>query len=190
MQIYKKMANRQFFISLPPEIMRLSPRRSNDQRVLMKVKLILTGKTDSSYLKQGIGEYENRVKHYVPYECTVIPALKSPAGLSVQEIQGREAVQILKNITSADYLVLLDEKGKELGSVEFSSFLNQRFTSGIKSLVFLVGGPYGVSGEIRKRANYILSLSRMTFSHQMVRLFFIEQFYRALTILNNESYHH
>jgi len=152
--------------------------------------MLLIGKTDTEYLKQGIEEYEKRIRHYIPYESIVIPALKNVSGYSPSEIKIREAEQLLKNISASDYLVLLDETGKEFGSVEFSAFLGQRFSSGIKSLVFIVGGAYGVSDSIKKKANFILSLSQMTFSHQMVRLFFLEQLYRGLTILNNESYHH
>jgi 23S rRNA (pseudouridine1915-N3)-methyltransferase len=156
----------------------------------MKIKLLLLGKTDIDYIQLGITEYEKRIKHYLPYESIVLPALKNVAGYSPSEIKIREAEQIMKSIAVSDFLVLLDEKGKELSSVEFSGFLSQRFSSGIKSLVFIVGGAYGVSETIKKKSNVILSLSQMTFSHQMVRLFFLEQLYRGLTILNNESYHH
>jgi 23S rRNA (pseudouridine1915-N3)-methyltransferase len=156
----------------------------------MKIKLLLIGKTDTEYIQQGIAEYEKRIRHYLPYESIVIPALKNVAGYSPSEIKIREAEQLMKNISVSDFLVLLDEKGKELNSVEFSGFLSQRFSSGIKSLVFIIGGAYGVSEQMKKKANIILSLSQLTFSHQMVRLFFVEQLYRGLTILNNESYHH
>jgi len=156
----------------------------------MKIKLVLIGKTDTEYIKKGIEEYEKRIRHYIPYESIVIPALKKVAGYSPSEIKIREAEQLMKNVSVSDFLVLLDEKGRELSSVEFSGFLSQRFSSGVKSLVFIVGGSFGVSETIKKKANFILSLSQMTFSHQMVRLFFLEQLYRGLTILNNESYHH
>jgi 23S rRNA (pseudouridine1915-N3)-methyltransferase len=156
----------------------------------MKIKLLLTGKTDIDYLKDGILEYEKRIRHYVSYEAVAIPALKNIAGFSSPEVKIREAKQLLRYISVSDFVVLLDETGKELSSVEFSGFLNQRFSSGIKSLVFIVGGVFGVDESVKKRVNIILSLSRMTFSHQMVRLFFLEQLYRGLTILNNESYHH
>lgn len=156
----------------------------------MKIKLLLTGKTDTEYIKTGIQEYEKRVKHYLPYESVVIPALKNTGGLAVREIKIRESEQLLKYLSVSDYVVLLDENGKELTSVEFSGFLNQRFTSGIRSLVFIVGGAFGVDDNVKKRADMILALSRMTFPHQMVRVFFLEQLYRALSILNNESYHH
>ena len=156
----------------------------------MKIKLLLIGKSDTEYIQQGVAEYEKRIKHYIPYESIVIPALKNVAGYSPTEVKIREAEQLMKNIAVSDYIVLLDETGKEFSSVEFSGFLSQRFSSGVKSLVFIVGGAFGVSEPIKKKANFILSLSQMTFSHQMIRLFFIEQLYRGLTILKNESYHH
>jgi 23S rRNA (pseudouridine1915-N3)-methyltransferase len=156
----------------------------------MKIKLLLVGKTDTDYIKAGILEYEKRIRHYLPYESVVIPSLKNTAGLTVQEIKFREAEQLMKFLSVSDYVVLLDENGREMNSVGFSGFLNQRFSSGIKSLVFIIGGAFGVDETVKKRSNTVLSLSRMTFSHQMVRVFFLEQLYRALTILNNESYHH
>ena len=156
----------------------------------MKIKLLFTGKTDIDYLKEGILEYEKRIRHYVPYESVVIPALKNIAGFTSPEIKIREAEQLLRYISVSDFVVLLDESGKELSSVEFAAFLNQQFSSGLKSLVFIVGGAFGVDESVKKKVNMILSLSRLTFSHQMVRLFFLEQLYRGLTILNNESYHH
>ena len=156
----------------------------------MKVQLLLVGKTDQDYIQQGIKEYEKRVKHYLSFETIVIPAIKKSVALTPGEIMGREADLLLKNISPADYVILLDEKGKEFSSSGFSVFLNQRFSSGMKTLIFIIGGAYGVNEPVKKRANHILSLSPMTFSHQMVRLFFMEQLYRALTILNNESYHH
>jgi 23S rRNA (pseudouridine1915-N3)-methyltransferase len=156
----------------------------------MKVRFIMMGKTESSYIGEGTGEYEKRIRHYVTLETVVMPALKNQAGLSIPEIRQRESELLLKSIGESEYLVLLDETGREYTSVEFSAFLNARFSSGIRSLVFLIGGPYGVSDAVKRRANHVLSLSRMTFSHQMVRLFFLEQLYRGLTILNHESYHH
>ena len=156
----------------------------------MKLKLLLIGKTDKEYIQAGVYEYEKRIKHYLPYESIVIPALKNIAGLTVPEIKIRESEQLLKYLSVSDYVVLLDENGREMNSVEFSGFLNQRFSAGIKSLVFIVGGAFGVDETVKKRAGMVLALSRMTFSHQMVRMFFLEQLYRALSILNNESYHH
>jgi 23S rRNA (pseudouridine1915-N3)-methyltransferase len=156
----------------------------------MKIKFIVIGKTDQEYLKEGIREYESRIRHYLPFETIVITSMRKTAGLTTTEIKIREAELLLKNIVPSDYVVLLDEIGKEMNSVGFSVFLRKQFSSGMKALVFLVGGPYGVDEVIKKRANQILALSQMTFSHQMVRLFFLEQLYRGLTILNNEPYHH
>jgi 23S rRNA (pseudouridine1915-N3)-methyltransferase len=156
----------------------------------MKVRLLLTGKTEEEYLKTGVREYETRIKRYIPFEIVEIPALKNASGLSVAEQLAREAVLITRQFQSSDIVVLLDENGTEMKSQEFSRFLNQQFLSGGKNLVFVVGGPFGFDPALRKQASYALSLSKMTFSHQMVRLFFTEQLYRALTILRGESYHH
>ena len=156
----------------------------------MKGKLILYGKTEESYLKQGILLYESRIRHYVPFEIIEIPALKNPLTLSAQELSARESQAIGKRFQPGDIIVLLDEKGKEMSSVEFSAFLNRNFITGGKNLVFAVGGPFGFDDITKKQASHILSLSRMTFSHQMVRLFFAEQLYRGMTIIRGESYHH
>ncbi len=156
----------------------------------MKITLILNGKTEDDYLIKGISIYEQRLKHYIPFEMIVIPALKNAKALSIEQQKQKEAELLLKNVQPSDRLILLDELGKELGSVQFSEFIQQQMNSGIKNLVFVVGGPYGFSDEVYKRANGKVSLSKMTFSHQMVRLFFIEQLYRAMTILRNEPYHH
>jgi 23S rRNA (pseudouridine1915-N3)-methyltransferase len=156
----------------------------------MKITLLVTGKTESEYLKDGIREYETRIRRYLPFEIIEVPALKNISSLTVGEQKAREAAMILKQIQPGEILVLLDEQGKELTSAGFANFLNQRFLSGGKGIVFLVGGPFGSDETLRKRAGHILSLSKMTFSHQMVRLFFTEQLYRALTILRGESYHH
>lgn len=156
----------------------------------MKIKLIAIGKTDEPYLIEGMKSYENRIRRYIPLEVVEIPGLKNASKLSKEEWKSKEAVKILSLLTTQDIIILLDEQGKEMGSVEFSSFLNQKFGSGSKNLIFIIGGPYGFDDAVRKRAHFILSLSQMTFSHQMVRLFFLEQLYRALTILRNEAYHH
>lgn len=156
----------------------------------MKITLILNGKTEDEHIIKGFTVYEQRLKHYVSFETVVIPALKNTKALSIEQQKQKEAELLFKQIQSADKLILLDENGKEYNSVGFSDFIQQQMNSGIKSLVFVVGGPYGFSEEVYKRANGKLSLSKMTFSHQMVRLFFIEQVYRAMTILKNEPYHH
>ncbi|MCX6304724.1 MAG: 23S rRNA (pseudouridine(1915)-N(3))-methyltransferase RlmH [Bacteroidetes bacterium] len=156
----------------------------------MKIKLLLCGKTEEEFLKTGIREYEMRINRYVPFQIVEIPALKNAANLSLAEQNARESVMISKHFSAGDVIVLLDEHGKEMRSVEFASFLNRQFLSGSKNLVFVVGGPYGIDPSLKKQASSILSLSRMTFSHQMVRLFFTEQLYRGLTIMRGESYHH
>jgi 23S rRNA (pseudouridine1915-N3)-methyltransferase len=156
----------------------------------MKIKLLLTGKTEEEFLKTGIREYETRIKRYIPFEIVEIPALKNAANLSPAAQNTRESVMISKQFLPGDVIILLDEHGKEMRSVEFASFLNKQFLTGSKSLVFVVGGPYGFDPSLKKQASSILSLSKMTFSHQMVRLFFTEQLYRGLTIMRGESYHH
>ena len=156
----------------------------------MKVKLVIIGKTEESYLITGMKEYESRIARYLSLEVVEIPGLKNASHLGKQEWKAKEAAKILPVFTTSDIIILLDEKGKEMNSVEFSSFLNQKFSSGSKNLVFVVGGPFGFDESVEKKAHFRLSLSQMTFSHQMVRLFFIEQLYRALSILRGESYHH
>lgn len=156
----------------------------------MKVKFIVVGKTDQDYLAEGIAVYESRLKNYVSFETLVIPALKNAKNLPVEQQKIKEGKLILKSIDTSDVLILLDEKGAEYSSLDFSKFIQQQMNSGIRTLVFVVGGPFGFSDEVYKRANKKLSLSKMTFSHQMVRLFFVEQLYRAMTILKGEKYHH
>lgn len=157
---------------------------------IMKITLILSGKTDDDYIVKGFTMYEQRLKHYISFETIVIPALKNTKALSIEQQKQKEGDLIFKNIQSSDRLILLDENGKEYNSIGFSEFIQQQMNSGIKNIVFVVGGPYGFSDEMYKRANGKISLSKMTFSHQMVRLFFVEQLYRAMTILKNEPYHH
>jgi 23S rRNA (pseudouridine1915-N3)-methyltransferase len=156
----------------------------------MKITLILNGKTEDDYLIKGFAVYEQRLKHYISFETIVIPALKNTKALSIEQQKQKEGELILKNVQPSDKLMLLDENGREYNSVAFSEFIQQQMNSGIKNLVFVVGGPYGFSEEIYKRSNGKIALSKMTFSHQMVRLFFIEQLYRSMTILRNEPYHH
>ena len=156
----------------------------------MKVKFVCIGKTGKDFLLQGEQEYLNRLKHYVAIERVELPDLKNASKLSKEQIKEQEGKELLSKIQGADVLVLLDERGKELSSVQFADFIQQRFNSGAKNLVFFVGGAYGFSHEVYDRSNFKISLSKMTFSHQMVRLFFAEQFYRAFTIINGEKYHH
>jgi 23S rRNA (pseudouridine1915-N3)-methyltransferase len=156
----------------------------------MKVKLLAIGKTDEPYLIEGIKEYSNRIQRYLSIEIIEIPGLKNASHLDRKEWKAKEATKIMPVFAPKDIIILLDEKGKEMTSVEFSSFLNQKFSNGSGNLVFVIGGPYGFDESVKNKAHSRLSLSKMTFSHQMVRLFFLEQFYRALTILRNEAYHH
>jgi Uncharacterized conserved protein len=156
----------------------------------MKVKQIMIGKTETSYLKEGIEEYETRIKRLVPYESIQIPAARSSSQMNIKVTKLKEAEKVLNYIAASDFVVLLDEKGKELRSIEFADFLGAKLNSSIKTLVFISGGPYGFDDSLKTRANFILSLSKMTFSHQMVRLFFTEQLYRAFSIMNNTAYHH
>ena len=156
----------------------------------MKIKLLAIGKTDDKLLIQLIEEYQKRLKHYIKFELEIIADLKNTKNLSEAEQKEREGELILKKIQATDQLILLDEKGKEYRSIEFSRFLQKKMNSGIKQLVFVIGGPYGFSEAVYKKAQGKISLSKMTFSHQMIRLFTVEQLYRAFTILRNEPYHH
>jgi len=156
----------------------------------MKIKLLLIGKTDEEYLKQGIDKYISRLKHYINFELVVIPDIKKTKNLSIQQQKQKEGEYLLNQISSGDFVILLDEKGKDYTSVGFSKLLQKHLNSGIKNLVFIVGGPYGFSDEVYQKSNQKISLSKMTFSHQMVRLIFTEQLYRSMTILKGEPYHH
>ncbi|WP_047245115.1 23S rRNA (pseudouridine(1915)-N(3))-methyltransferase RlmH [Maribacter thermophilus] len=156
----------------------------------MTIKLLAIGKTDSSELQNLIDLYERRLGHYINFEIEIIPDLKKTKNLTEDQQKTKEGELILKQLSNTDVLILLDEKGKQYTSIEFSTYLQKKMNSGIKQLVFLIGGPYGFSQEIYNKAAGKISLSKMTFSHQMVRLFVIEQIYRAFTILRNEPYHH
>ena len=156
----------------------------------MKIILFEVGKTNKQYLIEEISDYQKRLKHYMSLEIVEIPNIKNKKNLSWEEITKKEGNMILTQIKSSDYLVLLDDKGKQFTSVEFSNKLRQWMLNRTKRLIFVIGGAYGFSKEIYNRGNEKLSLSRMTFSHQMVRLFFVEQLYRGYTILNNQPYHH
>jgi 23S rRNA (pseudouridine1915-N3)-methyltransferase len=150
----------------------------------------MIGKTDDAYLIEGIEKYAQRIKHYIPMELKILPDLKKTKNLSSEQQKKLEGDQIIENVQAGDFMVLMDEKGKEFSSVDFSKFIEKKMVSGLKRLVFVIGGPYGFSDQVYAKANAKLSLSKMTFSHQMVRLFFVEQVYRAMTILKNEPYHH
>ena len=155
----------------------------------MKVEFWVIGKTSESYLNKGIDIYSKRLNHYLKFEMLVIPDVKNPKNLNSEQLKSKEGELILKKLKNEDYLILLDEKGKEFTSVQFSKKLEKFQISGKKRVVFLVGGAFGFSPEIYQRANEKFSLSQMTFSHQMIRLFFLEQLYRAMTILRGEPYH-
>lgn len=156
----------------------------------MKIVLLVVGKTTESYFIQGIDEYSKRLAHYVPFELTVIPELRNTKSLSTDQQKEREADLILKALQPGDYVVLLDEHGREFTSLQFASYLEKKMANIAKRLVFVVGGPYGFSNRVYQAAQEKISLSKMTYSHQMIRLIFTEQLYRAMTILNNEPYHH
>lgn len=156
----------------------------------MKITLLTVGKTEDAYLKDGIDKYLKRLKHYIKFETIELPELKNTKALSQEQQKFKEAEMLFKNLASTDYVMLLDEGGAQVTSVQFADMLNKKMISSVSNLVFIIGGPYGFDESIYKRANDKLSLSRMTFSHQMVRLFFVEQVYRAYTILKGEPYHH
>ena len=156
----------------------------------MKITLLTIGKTEDKYLIEGIEIYLKRLKHYIPFRIVEIPELRNTKSLSRDQQKSREAELILKNINSTDHVILLDENAKELSSKGFSVYLNKKMVGGQQHLVFIVGGSYGFYEEIYERSNDSISLSKMTFSHQMIRLFFAEQLYRAFTILKGEPYHH
>lgn len=155
----------------------------------MKTVLILVGKTVNKHLVACISDYAERISHYIPFEIVTIPELKNTKSLSEEQQKKTEGELILKQIQPSDTVVLLDEHGRELRSVEYARWLSQRQQT-VRRLVFVIGGPYGFSSEVYDRANEKLSLSKMTFSHQMVRLIFAEQLYRACTIIKGEPYHH
>lgn len=156
----------------------------------MKSTLIVIGKTTDARFTALIQEYVDRISHYIPFNIEVIPELKNAKNLSIDQQKEREAELLQKQLQSGDYLVLLDEHGRERRSMDFAQWMQKRMASSPKRLVFVVGGPYGFAQQIHRMANEEISLSQMTFSHQMIRLLFVEQIYRAMTILNNEPYHH
>ena len=156
----------------------------------MKGVLIVVGKTTDKRFEAITQEYIERIRHYIPFTVEVIPELKNTKGLSQDEQKKREGELIQKNLQPGDYVVLLDEHGSERSSMDFASWMQKKMVAGPKRLVFIVGGPYGFSDAIHQKGNEEISLSRMTLSHQMIRMFFVEQIYRAMTILNGEPYHH
>lgn len=156
----------------------------------MKITFLTVGKTEDAYLKEGIDKYVKRLKHYTKLELVELNELKNTKALSAEQQKAKEAELILKKINQLDYVVLMDEKGKEYSSTQFAAYINKKEISSSANLIFVIGGPYGFDQSVYQRANDKISLSRMTFSHQMVRLFFVEQLYRAYTIIKGEPYHH
>ena len=156
----------------------------------MKIKLLAIGKTDDKNLSALIQTYQNRLKHYIKFEFEIIPDLKNVKNLSEVQQKEKEGELLMKKLQPTDFVLLLDDKGKHYSSMDFSKFLQKKMNSGIKTLVFIIGGPYGFSEEIYQKAQGKVSFSKMTFSHQMIRVFVVEQIYRAFTILKNEPYHH
>ncbi len=156
----------------------------------MKIVLAVVGKTTNGYLRQGIDEYTSRLSHYIPFSIEYIDDVKNTRNLSEQQQKTAEGKSILAMLDKGDYVVLLDEHGKEFTSVQFSKHIEKRMASGARRMVLVVGGPYGFSQDVYDRANELLSLSKMTFPHEMIRLIFTEQLYRAMTIINHEPYHH
>jgi 23S rRNA (pseudouridine1915-N3)-methyltransferase len=156
----------------------------------MQIKLIAIGKTDNNNLENLVSDYTKRLGFYIKFDFEIIPDIKRSKHLSESQQKEKEGELILSKTKSSDVLILLDENGQQFNSIAFSNYLQKHLNSGIKTLIFVIGGPYGFSDDVYQRANNKLSLSKMTFSHQMVRVFFVEQLYRGFTILKNEPYHH
>ncbi|GGG47292.1 ribosomal RNA large subunit methyltransferase H [Croceivirga lutea] len=156
----------------------------------MTITLLVVGKTDENNLATLIQKYASRLQHYVKFVYTELPDLKNAKNLSENQQKDKEGILILKHVETSDFLVLFDENGKQFTSRGFAEFLQKKMNSGLKNLVFVIGGPYGFGERVLQRANQKISLSKMTFSHQMVRLFTVEQLYRGFSILRNEPYHH
>lgn len=156
----------------------------------MKIILLVVGKTNDTYLSHAIADYEKRLKHYIPLQIEVIPDIKNTKNMPFEVQKEKSCESILKYLQDSDELVLLDERGKEFSSVQFADYMEKKMSTVSKRMVFVIGGPYGFSEALYARANGKLSVSKMTFSHQMIRLIFIEQLYRAMTIIKGEPYHH
>lgn len=156
----------------------------------MKVALLQVGKTSEKYLNEGISSYAERIKRYVPFETITIPDIRNTRNMPAIEQKAKEAEKIMQVLKEDDLVVVLDEKGKELSTIDFSTWLEKNMMIRQKRLVFIIGGPWGVSDTVLQRADHKFSLSQMTFSHQIVRLLFLEQLYRAFTVIRGEPYHH
>lgn len=156
----------------------------------MKISLICIGKTDDKFIQEGVDKYLKRLKHYINFNIVVIPDVKNVKNMSQTQQMEKEAELFLKQLGNGDMLILLDEHGKELRSIEFADYLEHKMVTSVQHMIFLIGGPYGFADAIKSRSNHSISLSKMTFSHQMIRLFFVEQVYRAFSIMKGEPYHH
>jgi len=156
----------------------------------MKIQLIVVGKTFQDFVLKGINEYCVRLKHYLPFEMEIIPDNKNTKNLSFDQVKEKEGQLILKSLQTGDFVVLLDERGMTFTSLGFSKYIEKKMQTVPKRLVFVIGGPYGFSQKVYETAHEKIALSKMTFSHQLVRLVFVEQLYRTMTILNREPYHH
>jgi len=156
----------------------------------VKIELLVVGKTQIPFVKSGEEEYLKRMKHYIPFGYKVLPDVKKAKNMRQEELKIKEGEAILNALQAPDFVVLLDEGGKQMSSVAFSSFINNKILHGTRRLVFVIGGAYGFSDEVYRRSQAKVSLSQMTFSHQMVRMIFLEQLYRAFTIIRGEPYHH
>jgi len=160
------------------------------ERVSMKIALLLNGKTTDKNISDVIDLYSGRIRKYTSFELITLPELKNTRSMPVVEQKSREGKKILQSVTADDYIVLLDERGKEFRTIEFAAFIEKQFMTSGKRIVFIIGGPWGFSTEVYERADYSMSLSKMTFPHQLVRLLFLEQLYRSFTIIKGEPYHH
>jgi len=156
----------------------------------VKILLLTIGNTDKKYMKEGIDDYNKRLSFYIPFEMKVIPDIKNRSSLSEELQKEKEGLLILNQVSPGDYLILLDERGNEYSSVGFSRWIEKKMIAGTRQLIFVIGGPYGFSNTVYQRSDTKISMSKLTFSHQMVRLIFVEQIYRAMTIIKNEPYHH
>ncbi len=155
----------------------------------MRITLLECGRTRDLFIREGIDLFRKRVERYAPFRIDTLPDLKNTGSMTMKEVQEKEAVQMLKRVKEGDFLILLDERGKEYNSISFAEYLNS-LEGNVSHLVFAIGGPYGFAQKVCQRANTSVALSRLTFSHQLVRLIFMEQLYRAFTILKGEPYHH
>lgn len=156
----------------------------------MKITLLAIGKTNAKYLQEGIEQYTKRLSHYIPFELKILPDVKTTKALTTDKQKEMEGEMFMSAIQQGDWVTLLDERGKDFTSRDFASYIDKKMITIPKNLIFIIGGPYGFSKAMYDRANEKLSLSKMTFSHEMIRLFFVEQIYRAMTILKGEPYHH